>query len=109
MQDSLEQLETTYFTLQSQIDMLSAACQTQEQRDALTTQYVQARKAYWGCVNKAFHDDDPQVVSLTNQLTAENKNLKDALNDLSDIAKVLNVVTQVVTVGASLAGACISA
>ena len=47
MQEPLNQLENTYFTLQGQIDMFSAACQTQDQRNALTTQYVQARANYW--------------------------------------------------------------
>jgi hypothetical protein len=79
MQSALAELETTYFTLQSQIGPLLAACQTQAQRDALTTQYVAARSAYWSCVNKAFHDDDPAVIALTTQLDAANDQLKKAV------------------------------
>ena len=65
MQSALQELETTYLTLQSQINMLSGPARRRQQRDALSTQYVQARNNYWACVNKAFHDDDPQVVNLT--------------------------------------------
>jgi len=103
MQDALAELETTYFTLQSKIGMLLAACQTQDQRDALTTKYVAARSAYWSCVNKAFHDDDPAVIALTTQLDKANDQLKKAVEQLGDIKTVIDTITQVVTIGASLA------
>jgi hypothetical protein len=103
MQDALAELETTYFTLQSKIGMLLAACQTQVQRDALTTQYVAARSSYWSCVNKAFHDDDPAVKALTTQLDTANNQLKTAVQQLGDIKTVIDAITQVVTIGASLA------
>jgi hypothetical protein len=108
MQSALAELETTYFTLQSQIGTLLAACQTQAQRDALTTQYVAARSDYWSCVNKAFHDDDPAVVALTTQLDAANNRLKAAVQQLGDIKTVIDNITQVVTVGASLAAKVIA-
>jgi hypothetical protein len=108
MQTPLQELESTYFTLQSQIDMLSQACQTQQQRVTLGAQYVQARQNYWACVNKAFHDDDPQVVSLTNQIDAANKQLSTAVTQMGNIATVLNDITNVVTVGAQLAAKVIT-
>ncbi len=108
MQTQLQELEATYFTLQSQIDMLSAACQTQDQRDALGTQYVRARQNYWACVNKAFHDDDPQVVKLTNQVDAANQQLTKAVRQLGDIAKTINDITSVVTMGTQLAAKVIT-
>jgi hypothetical protein len=103
MQSPLEELESTYFTLQSQIDLLSQACETQAQRDALSTQYVQARQNYWACVSKAFHDDDPEVVNLTNQIEAANKVVSDAVAQMGDITKVLTNITSVVTMGSQLA------
>ncbi len=108
MQTQLEELEATYFTLQSQIDMLSAACQTQDQRDALGTQYVKARQNYWACVNKAFHDDDPQVAQLTDQIEAANKQISNATQQLGNIAKVINDITSVVTMGTQLASKVIT-
>lgn len=108
MQSALAELETTYFTLQSKIGMLLATCQTQDQRDALTTKYVAARSAYWSCVNKAFHDDDPAVVALTTQLDAANNQLKAAVEQLGDITATIDRITQVVTIGASLAAKVIA-
>jgi len=109
MQEPLQQLESTYFTLQSQIDMLAAACQTQEQRDALQAQYVQARTNYWKCVNKAFHDDDPEVVNLTTRIAAANKTLTGEVAQMGNIAKVLNDITTVVALGTQLAAKVICA
>jgi len=109
MQEPLNQLENTYFTLQGQIDMFSAACQTQDQRNALTTQYVQARANYWACVNKAFHDDDPQVASLTSQIAAANTALAGDVAQMGEITKVLADITNVVTIGTQLAAKVIGA
>jgi small-conductance mechanosensitive channel len=89
--------------------MLSAACQTQAQRDTLQTQYVQARQNYWACVNKAFHDDDPQVVALTTQLDTFNKQLTTAVQQMGDISNLLNQITEAVSTAASLAKLVISA
>jgi hypothetical protein len=108
MQSSLSELEATYITLQAQIGVLLAACQTKDQRDALTAQYVAARTAYWSCVNKAFHDDDPTVVSLTNQLDASNKQLQTYVTQLGDINTTIANITQVITVGAQLAAKVIA-
>jgi ABC-type proline/glycine betaine transport system substrate-binding protein len=102
MQSPLQELETTYFTLQAQINMLSLACKTPEQRDPLSAQYVKARQNYWACVNKAFHDDDPQVVSLTSQLNAANQQLSDAVKEMGDITKVISTITNVVSMGEQL-------
>jgi hypothetical protein len=103
MQSSLSELEETYITLQAKIGVLLAACQTQDQRDALSAQYVAARTAYWSCINKAFHDDDPTVVALTNQLDASNKQLQTYVTELGEINTTIANITQVVTIGAQLA------
>ena len=108
MQPALSELESTYFTLQGNIGMLLAACTTQDQRDALTTQYVAARSGYWSCVNKAFHDDDPAVIALTTQLDASNKQLQADVTQLGDIDTTINKITQAVTIGASLAAKVIA-
>ena len=67
MQDPMAVLEQNYITIQDQVNMLSLSC-NQAERDTLNAQLVAARSAYWSCVNKAFHDDDPQVAALTAQL-----------------------------------------
>jgi capsule polysaccharide export protein KpsE/RkpR len=109
MQSALQELETTYFTLQSQINMLSPACQTEAQRDTLSAQYVKARQNYWACVNKAFHDDDPQVVSLTTQIDAANQQLANSVQQLGNITKTITDITNLVTLGGQLASMVITA
>jgi ABC-type proline/glycine betaine transport system substrate-binding protein len=104
MQSALDGLEKTYFTLQTQLDMLGAGCQTQAQRDALMTQYVQARQNYWACVNRAFHDEDPEVAKLTQQIQAGNQQLSKAVEQMGDISKTIDMITNVVNVGTALAG-----
>ena len=108
MQGALDGLEKTYFTLQTQIEMLGAGCQTQEQRDALMRQYVLSRQNYWGCVNKAFHDEDPEVAKLTSQIEAGNQQLANSVEQMGDISKTIDTVTNVVTMGTALAGKVIT-
>jgi prefoldin subunit 5 len=108
MQSSLQELETTYFTLQTQISMLNLACKTQQQCDTLSTQYVLSRQNYWACVNKAFHDDDPLVVSLTRQIDQGNQEISNLDEEMGDIAKVITDITNVVTIGTQLAAKVIA-
>jgi hypothetical protein len=69
---------------------------------------VQARQNYWACVNHAFHDDDPQVLSLTNQIDAANQQLSDAVQQMEDITVTINDITNVVTLGVQLASKVIT-
>lgn len=103
MSSPLEELASTYFTLQEQINMLGVACETQDQRDALSKQYVQARQNYLACQNQAFHEDDAQVVTLTSEIAAANQQLKSAVEQMGDIAKTITDITNAVTLGAQLA------
>ena len=108
MQTPLEELEKSYISLQSQINMISMACTDQSQRDQISAQYILARQNYWNCVNKAFHDDDPQVETLTRQLAEANQKLTATLAKLDDLAKVLDVMTEVAAVGGQLAAKVIA-
>lgn len=103
MPNALQELQDTFLTLQSQIDMLSAACQNQEQRDSLQDQYTKARVAYYATLDKAFHDDDPQVADLTAQLAKANTQLKNAVQEMGNISKTIDEITKAVTLVANLA------
>ncbi|MGD0548848.1 MAG: hypothetical protein ABR991_13685 [Terracidiphilus sp.] len=67
-----------------------------------------ARQNYWACVNKAFHDDDPQVVSLITQIDAANQELSNAVQQTGNITATINDITNVVTLGAQLAAKVIA-
>jgi GTP1/Obg family GTP-binding protein len=101
--DSLKALEDQYMFLTQQLSMFLASCQTQDQRNAIMTQYVTARRNYWNSINKIFHDDDPRVISLVDQMHNEQKRIKDCTNHLGKIAQVIDTITEAVTVGTKLA------
>jgi hypothetical protein len=56
----------------------------------------------------AFHDDDPQVVSLASQLNAANRQLNQAVQQMGNMTATLNKIAQAVTVATSLAALVIS-
>jgi DNA repair ATPase RecN len=103
MGPSLQSLEDQYMLLSQQLAMTLAACVTQTQRDQVTAQYVASRRNYWNSIQKAFHDDDPTIVSLVQQMHEEQKKIKDSANQLNEIAKVINVITDAVSIGTKLA------
>ena len=103
MGEALSAVEALYFGLQQKIGMLSLASRSQGQRDAFMSQYVAARTAYWSCVNKMFHDDDPQVIALTTQLKAATDEVTKSEKELGDISKVIDDVTEAVTIASKLA------
>lgn len=103
MPNALQELQDTFLTLQSQIDMLSAACQTQGQRDSLQDQYTKARVAYYATLDKAFHDDDPQVANLAKQLAEANTKLKNAVQEMGNMSKTMDEITKAVSLVANLA------
>lgn len=102
MGNALQSLETQYFFLSQNLPILLAACQTQEQRDAVNTQYVTARRNYWNCIHQIFHDDDPAVAKLVAQMRSAEKDLEKAVNQLNDVGKVMDAITAAVTVGSNL-------
>jgi small-conductance mechanosensitive channel len=108
MQDPMAVLEQNYITIQDQVNVLSLSC-NQAERDKLNTQLLAARSAYWSCVNKAFHDDDPQVAALTAQLKQQTQSIKNAVQNMGDIAKVLDQITTAANTAANLAALVISA
>ncbi len=104
MPGALSEVESTYFTLQAKIATLAEACQTPEQSAALTAQYEAAHDAFLACENKAFHDDDPEVATLTTQLNAANAEVKKAVQQMGEISKTIDIITDAVKISSSLAG-----
>jgi hypothetical protein len=108
MGDSLSTLEGIYTSLQANLDMTLSACPDQAHRDQVMTQYVTARTNYWNCVNKAFHDDDPALQALVTQGKTAITAIKNINDSLGDITKVINTITQAVTIGGEIAAKVIT-
>jgi esterase/lipase len=104
MGNSLQALEDQYILLTQQLSMMLAACKTQDERDALMKQYVSSRRNYWNGINAIFHDDDPQIAALVQKMKDAQAQIKDCLNQLNNISKVVDVITAAVAVGTALVG-----
>jgi len=103
MGSSLQALEKQYMFLTQNLSSVLDACTTQEEKDAVMKQYVTARRNYWNSIHKIFHDDDPAIASLVKQMGVEQKQIESYKNKLNDIAKVIDIITDAVTVGTALA------
>lgn|SRR5579875_471758 len=103
MGNALQALERQYMLLTQDLSMILSACRTQKDRDAVMRQYVTARRNYWNSIHKIFHDDDPAIVSLVKQMSEEQKQIESCRDNLNDIAKIINVITEAVSVGTALA------
>jgi hypothetical protein len=103
MGDALASLEALYVFLTTNLSAFQAAFPKDPEKSAFMSQYVQARKNYWDCIDATFHDDDPQVVALVKQIKTEQTSVEKDFKTLSDLAKTLNDITTAVDVGSKLA------
>jgi hypothetical protein len=104
---SLKALEEQHYSLYRQRDAMEAACKNEECRQAVWDQYSQARRNHDDCINKIFDQNNPEVVRLTKECRDETAQMNDALGDLQNMTRVLQVVTAAVKVGTTLASRAI--
>ena len=102
MGDALNAVESLYFAAQSSLNDMLAACQDDDQRDAIKTRYIATRQNYWTCINKTFHEDDPGLQSLESDAKTTCDAIKRIDDQLGDIAKVLKILDQAVSVGSEI-------
>ncbi|MGA8111863.1 MAG: hypothetical protein WB974_20645 [Acidobacteriaceae bacterium] len=99
MADALATVQATFLSLDSQYNLLRAACRTQADRDALDQRYAAAENAYLKCVGKTLEDDDATVGALCTQLTTINKHVSTLVTEMGDMNKVLTVLDQALKLG----------
>lgn len=95
-------LEAQYFYLDQNFNRLFMATTTDDQRDTLRNDYVQARENYWQARNRRFHDDDPMVADLQRKAAAAQRDVAKAGEELDDVAGVLTLITDAVNLGSRL-------
>lgn len=95
-------LEAQYFYLDKNFNRLFMATTTDDQRDTLRNDYVQARENYWKARNQRFHDDDPMVADLQQKAAAAQQEITKAGAHLDDVAGVLTLITNAVNLGSRL-------
>jgi len=102
MANALIEVQNTFITLDRQYSLLRAACQTEQDREALAAKYAAAQSAYYACVNKMLSDDDAAVAALCTQLKTANKVVAQATEQMGDMSKVLDNITKALDLGSSL-------
>jgi uncharacterized protein YukE len=104
MTDALQSLQDQYIFLTNNLSTLKQACAGDANAtNALMTQYVTCRRNYFNCVNKVFHDDDPSVQQLVQQMKAQQQALNNATAQLGGIAGIISAITNAVQTGTQLA------
>lgn len=109
MAETLQELQDTYETLSDQIDLLSAACQTREQREALSEQFEKAQQNFFAARNKCFEENDAEVAKLTIDLHQANQRIGQLLEEMGNISKCIDHITEAVSIGSSLAAKLVAA
>jgi hypothetical protein len=100
--DTFAMLQKQYFYLDQNFNRLFAATTTDDERDTLRTDYVQARDNYWKARGQRFNDDDPMVQELQQKVGAAQQQIEKAGQRLDDVAGFLDLVTNAVNLGSRL-------
>lgn len=100
--DACAAVRDTFLALQGQIALLKVACRDDCQRALLDAQYELARTQNDGCTDTALHAGDKKIAELTQQVKAANVQVKQAVEEMGDMDKVIDAVTQAVGVGQKL-------
>jgi predicted phage tail protein len=103
MGDALSSLEAQYLFLTQNLASVLDACQTDDQRNIVRANYVEARRNYWDAINQIFHDDDPKIEQAVAQMKDAQDSLQTMTQDLANVAKVITAITTAVRVGSELA------
>jgi uncharacterized protein (UPF0264 family) len=102
MANALTEVQNTFLSLDSQYNMLRAACKTDQDRTNLAAMYADAQKNYQTCVNKILEDDDAQVAALCKALKAANSVVDQATKEMGEMNKVIDGLTTAIDLGSKL-------
>jgi hypothetical protein len=102
---ALDALKAQFDLLEENQSQLLAACNGAKGcTSKVNAQYALARGNYQDALKAAFQENDPQVVAAEKAMQDEQAKLKAVLDDLTNMSKVITVITSAVKVGAALSG-----
>lgn len=100
---ALDALKAQFDLLEDNLPQMLAACNGSKACIAkINVQYARARGNYQDALTAAFQENDPQVVAAEKAMQDEQAKLKTALDDLTNMSKVIAVITSAVNIGAGL-------
>jgi chromosome segregation ATPase len=102
MANALVEVVDTFKALDAQYNLLRVACRTQADLDALDAEYAAAEENCEKCTNQYLGDDDAEIAQLCGELKTCNDELKKAVTEMGDMSKVLDNLTEAVTVSSQL-------
>ncbi len=91
-----------YFNAQHNLNMMLAACHSDDERTKIKLQYTVARHNYNAAMNGAFQDGDAQLDDLVTKADAVAKELKDIETQLGNITKVIETITTAASYGSQI-------
>jgi NADH/NAD ratio-sensing transcriptional regulator Rex len=103
--NALDDVQATYSMVNQKYNLLRLACQNDTQRQLLGSQYANAQAAYLSCIGKMLADDDAAVALLSTQLKSANAVVAQSVTQMGDMSRVIDNITQAVTLGAQLVAA----
>ena len=104
MSNSLQDVQDFFTDLNAKYNMLRAACTNDTDRTALELQYSRAQAAYQTSLGQTLASDDPQVATLGTQFTAASAVVKEAVEQMGDMSKVIDGITDAVNIAAKIVG-----
>lgn len=102
MANALLDVLDTFLSLDKQYTVLRLACRTQADLDALDAEYVAAQKNFDDATDEELEDDDAAVAVLSQELKDCNAEVKQAETEMGNMSKVLDNLTEAVTIGSKL-------
>jgi hypothetical protein len=103
MGNALTSIQAVYFRLEAHFNDIFGACATNEQKDSLRHDYINARDTYWDALAKIFHDNDPVVIKLIEDTNDATKRIDQLLTNLQNIVEILKVVHEAVGLASKIA------
>ncbi len=102
MANALAEVQDTFVSLNANYTMLRVACRSDAERQELADRYTKAQAEYYDCVNKMLSDDDAEVATLCKELTDANKGIKNSIQMMGEISKVIDIIDTALNIGAQL-------
>jgi len=106
MANALLDVIDTFVSLDAQYTMLRIACKTADDLATLDSRYVTAQENAEIVTGQELDDDDKEVSALDTQLKICNTELKKATLQMGNMSKVLDNLTEAVTIGGKLIAMC---
>ena len=101
----LAEIEKTYQTIDNNFDIAFKKCKTDKERKALTSARDAARDAFWAATASSLEHNTEDVKQQYDKLKEANKNMKDSVQKLKNVATVINAMEEAVRLAAALAAA----